>query len=76
MRRIEPANAGPTATTTSAGSSPFAAAAALGHDRVGVGRLSEQVRGSDDLRKALEKLPALALEPVAGPRARVLVRDR
>ena len=68
------AKAGPTATTTSAASSPCAAVVALGHDRLGVARLAEELGGRDDLRQGLEERPALALEPVAGARPGVLVR--
>ena len=75
MRRIESANAGPTATTTSVGivtlSPPRPRSDTIGS---APSRLAEQLRRSDDLRQRLEELPALALEPVAGSRARVLVR--
>ena len=75
VSRSASANAGPTATTTSPGPSPAAASPSFDHDRAPtLRRRRAELARVDDVRQRLQQLPALALEPVAGPGPRVLVR--
>ena len=68
------ANAGPTAITTSAGSSPRSGGRGLLQDRRRLVLAAAERARVDDVRQRLQELPALALEPVAGARAEVGVR--